>query len=56
MSIVFEQRENYHHGNDLPDTSTLTSVLTLERSAGGRAAEDVPVSQTPSTAGAKNTC
>lgn len=27
--------ENYHHGNDLPDTSTLTSAVILGRSARG---------------------
>lgn len=32
MPSVSELEENYHHGNDLPDTSTLTSAVILERS------------------------
>lgn len=60
-----EQEENYHRGNDLPDTSTLTSAATPWRGRPGggvwrggvRTEEDTPVSQTAgcNTAGAKNT-
>lgn len=32
MPSVSELEENYHHGNDFPDTSTLTSAVILERS------------------------
>lgn len=61
MSSVSELVENYHHGNDLSDTSTLTSAVILERS--GRGGFWVmggwvgAVSQTASfsTAGATNT-
>lgn len=35
MSAASEQEENYHHGNDLPDTSTPTSALTHGRSGAG---------------------
>ena len=35
MPSVSRLEENYHHGNDLADTSTLTSAVILERSACG---------------------
>lgn len=35
MSSVSELVENYHHGNDLSGTSTLTSAVILERSGRG---------------------
>ena len=34
MSLLSEREENYHHGNNLPDSSTLTSAMTLERNCG----------------------
>lgn len=56
MSLVSEREENYRHGNDLPDTSTLTSAVTPGNEGGGGGLEDMPASQRDSynTAGAKN--